>query len=237
MAFVFSLQLQSEIPWIARSISFTKMFGLVQEKSPASWEDGYLESPSLRNVTQSARRGIEGKHISKSWRRLGMPADLYLAPANVNCFKMHFLSYSNLCFCLFVILHKFTTLRLLRTLKRLHLSIRAARKQSAPKTERKFVKRNLTVNQLRDSVHTIVTENDTIKYKLNDGSREFRSPGEASERIKHSWQITCDDQIMLTYRQAKQEAFHHSLHILLGPRAHLFHYRKFVYKTLITLNE
>jgi hypothetical protein len=56
---------------------------------------------------------------------------------------------------------------------------------------------------------------------------QFSNVKRERDGIKHSWQITCDDQIMLTHI-AEASFITVSIYCM---RAHLFHYRKFVYKT------
>lgn len=93
--------------------------------------------------------------------------------------------------------------------------------------------------QPRTSAQSESRMNDTIKSKLNELSVIYiflllvLGP-EMSERIKHSWQITCDHQTMLTHRSAKTARFITDFHKLRSGRAHLCHCRKFVYKALIT---
>lgn len=79
--------------------------------------------------------------------------------------------------------------------------------------------------------------NDTIKNKLSEFSLfalgnlsiylQFSNVKRERDGIKHSWQITRDDQIMFTHIA---EASFITVSIYCK-RAHLFHYRKFVYKT------
>lgn len=56
---------------------------------------------------------------------------------------------------------------------------------------------------------------------------QFSNLKSERDRIKYSWQITCDDQIMLTHI-AEASFITVSIYCM---RAHLFHYRKLVYKT------
>lgn len=62
------------------------------------------------------------------------------------------------------------------------------------------------INQLFGLVHNS-DKNDIIKNKLNELSVIYLYGNlvgwRARERIKHSWQITYDDQIMLTHEQQK----------------------------------
>lgn len=74
------------------------------------------------------------------------------------------------------------------------------------------------INQLSGFVHNCDREwynQKQIKWVL--GNLFSFESGRWSEktRIKHSWQITCDDQTMLTHSQQKQsyKAFHYSFHI------------------------